>query len=412
MTQRCYFNMKKIFLFILSFVTFTTFASARTFKAIVRTESNAAKEAMVELEDLISETSFDGKHFKIVKGKSDEAIAFNASEELVFKAATTYYHLTIARNYFINKVKSIYVSKAEKMVIRIEHTNQFSELGHYANDNLDPQFNNALTVPAGLGLASRGVVPWGSEIWFRPKKKINIKDLNTNNLGSQQFKVLMRDFRNQIHMQSLQKFILGAATVLVSGSSRSNPFSFDSLMRTAGSSLVMEFGYQFIDPITKATSRKWYWLDTAMIPEIIYHEYSHAALSDHLVLSHSTAIIEGMADFFAGQISGSPQLAKHIKKYNSFNGKNAKKKQAYAIQFEMSDYANTDFVFGMLWEIKNILGEEKGEAFMFELRKRLTTNSTIRGELIDGILQTCDSVCDQPFIDKIRILKALNLRGI
>jgi hypothetical protein len=49
---------------------------------------------------------------------------------------------------------------------------------------------------------------------------------------------------------------------------------------------------------------------------------------------------------------------------------------------------------------------------MFDLRKRLTTNSTIRGELIDGILQTCDSVCDQPFIDKIRILKALNLRGI
>ena len=412
MIQRCYFNMKNLFLFLLSFVTFTTFASARTFKAIVRTESNAAKEAMVELEDLISETSFDGKHFKIVKGKSDDAIAFDASEELVFKAATTYYHLTIARNYFINKVKSDYVSKTEKMVIRLEHTNQFSELGHYANDNLDPQFNNALTVPAGLGLASRGVVPWGSEIWFRPTKKINIKDLNTNNLGSQQFKVLMREFRNQIHMQSLQKFILGAATVLVSGSSRSNPFSLDSLMRTAGSSLVMEFGYQFIDPITKATSRKWYWLDTAMIPEIIYHEYSHAALSDHLVLSHSTAIIEGMADFFAGQISGSPQLAKHIKKYNTFNGKNAKKKQDYAIQFEMSDYANTDFVFGMLWEIKNILGEEKGEAFMFELRKRLTTNSTIRGELIDGILQTCDSVCDQPFIDKIRILKALNLRGI
>ena len=404
--------MKNLFLFLLSFVTFTTFASARTFKAIVRTESNAAKEAMVELEDLISETSFDGKHFKIVKGKSDEAISFDASEELIFKAATTYYHLTIARNYFINKVKSEYVSKTEKMVIRIEHTNQFSELGHYANDNLDPQFNNALTVPAGLGLASRGVVPWGSEIWFRPQKKINIKDLNTNNLGSQQFKVLMRDFRNQIHMQSLQKFLLGAATVLVTGSSRTNPFSLDSLMRTAGSSLVMEFGYQFIDPITKATSRKWYWLDTAMIPEIIYHEYSHAALSDHLVLSHSTAIIEGMADFFAGQITGSPQLAKHIKKYNTFNGKNAKKKQDYAIQFEMSDYANTDFVFGMLWEIKNILGEQKGEAFMFDLRKRLTTNSAIRGELIDGILQTCDSVCDQPFIDKIRILKALNLRGI
>jgi len=85
------------------------------------------------------------------------------------------------------------------------------------------------------------------------------------------------------------------------------------VIRTVGSSLIMEFGYQFIDPISKATARKWYWLDTALIPEIIYHEYAHAALSDHLVLSHSTAIIEGMADFFAGQIAGSPKLAKHIK---------------------------------------------------------------------------------------------------
>jgi hypothetical protein len=174
----------------------------------------------------------------------------------------------------------------------------------------------------------------------------------------------------------------------------------------------MEFGYQFIDPITKATSRKWYWLDTAMIPEIIYHEYAHAALSDNLVLSHSTAIIEGMADFFAGQIAGSPKLAKHIKKYNTFNGKNAKRKQDYVIQFEMSEYANTDFVFGLLWQIKNILGEEKGEAFMFDLPKRLTTNSTIRGQLIDGILKTCDAICDHPFIDKVRILKELNIKGI
>lgn len=78
----------------------------------------------------------------------------------------------------------------------------------------------------------------------------------------------------------------------------------------------------------------------------------------------------------------------------------------------MSEYANTDFVFGLLWEMKNILGEEKGEAFMYDLRKRLTTNSTIRGQLVDGLIKTCEAVCDRPFIDKINILKALNLKGI
>ena len=364
------------------------------------------------LQDLISETAFDGMHFKIVKGKTEEAIKFDAEEDLVFRAATAYYHLTKARNYFINHVRSDYVKNSPKMVIRIEHTNQFSELGHFAHDNLDPQSNNALTIPAGKGLASRGIKPWGTEIWFRPKKRVHISELNTNGLANQEFKVLMKGFRNQIHMQSLQKFLAATVQVLVTGDSRNDPLALDNIIRTAGSSLIMEFGYQFIDPLTKATSRKWYWLDTALIPEIIYHEYSHAALSDHLELSHSTAIIEGMADFFAGQIAGSPKLAKHIKKYNTFNGKNAKRKQDYMIQFEMGDYANTDFVFGLLWELKNILGEEKGEKFMFKLRQKVTTNSTIRGELIEGIIKTCDEMCDQPFNDKIKILKALNLRGI
>ena len=404
--------MKNLLIILAFIIVATTIVEAKSFKVVVRTDNNRADEQFVELEDLISEKSFDGKHFKIVLGKSDDAIKFDDSDEVIFRAATAYYHLTLARNYFINHVKSVYVSNIEKMVIRIEHKNQFSELGHFAHDNLEPQFNNALTVPGGSGLSSRRVKPWGTEIWFRPKKRIHISDLNTNGLANQEFKVLMRGFRNQIHMQSLQRFLASSVTVLVAGSKRGDPFSTDSLMRTVGSSLIMEFGYQFIDPITKATSRKWYWLDTALVPEIIYHEYSHAALSDHLVLSHSTAIIEGMADFFAGQISGSPKLAKHIKKYNTFNGKNAKRKQDYVIQFEMSQYANTDFVFGLLWEIKNIIGEQKGEAFMFELRKRVTTNSTIRGQLIDGIISTCDAVCDRPFIDKMMILSALNVRGL
>ena len=214
-------------------------------------------------------------------------------------------------------------------------------------------------------------------------------------------------------MQSLQRFL---ATLVGSAVNQnmnvSSTFNVDNLIRTAGSSVIMEFGYQFFDPISRATARKWYWLDTALVPEIIYHEYSHAALSDHLELTHSTAIIEGMADFFAGQIAESPKLATHIKKYNTFNGKNAKRNQEYMLQFEMTDYANTDFVCGVLWELKNILGELEGEAFMFHLRQKLTTNSSIRGELIEGLIKTCDEVCKSPFNDKLKILKALNARGL
>lgn len=419
---------------ILATLLFSSFAHALEVehKAVVRVESGKARIETVTLMDLVSDRAFDGEHFMVVKGKGkcsiippqkegekekevcvDEPVSFDADEATLLRASTTYYHLTKARDYFQNHLKSDYVKSMEKVVIRIEHQNQFSELGHFANNNLEPQFNNALTVPAGKGLASRNVTPWGLEIWFRPVKRVNLNDLQVNNLQAKEFKALLSGFRNQIHMQSLSRFLSSSVTFLTQASSgASSPFSLDSLIRTAGSSLVMEAGYIFIDPITKATSRQWYWLDTAMIPEIIYHEYAHAALSDYLVLSHSTAIIEGMADFFAGQIAKSPTLAKKIKKYNTFNGKDAKRKKDYQIEFELGEYANTDFVFGLLWEMKNILGEEKGESFMFDLRKNLNTNSSIRNGLVEGLIKTCKEECSDPFNDRIRILKALNLRGI
>lgn len=404
--------MKTKLLFLTLLVPTLSFAQSleRKMEALVRTEKNKPVVDEVVLQDLTSAEAFDGEHFKIVRGKGDDAVKFSDDKALTFRAATAYYHLTKARSYFVNQVKSKYVAAIPKMVIRIDHTNQFSELGHFAHDNLEPQFNNALTVPAGKGLASRGVKPWGMEIWFRPSKKIHLNDLRVNNTANREFQVLMKQFRSQTHMQSMQRFLTSAILATTEDGVSMDPK--DAIIRTVGASVIMEFGYQFMDPITKLFSRKWYWLDTALVPEIIYHEYAHAALSDHLVLSHSTAIIEGMADFFAGQISGSPELAKHIKKYNTYSGKDAEKKQDYLIQFEMSDYANTDFVFGMLWELKNILGEEKGETFMFELRKKLTTNSTIRGQLVEGILETCEESCATPFLDKLRILKALNLRGI
>lgn len=403
----------KTLLLLTLLVPTLTFAQVteRTFEAMTRTEDNKPVVGDVVLTDLISNDSFDGEYFKIVKGKSEEAVKFDAEEALTFRAATAYYHLTKARSYFVDKIKSDYVAKMPKMVIRIEHFNQFSELGHYTHDNMEPQYNNALTIPAGVGLASKGVKPWGMEIWFRPSKRVNIKDLKVNGLQNQEFQVLMSGFRNQIHMQSMQRFLSGAVLAMTQDGAPS-PFSTENLIRTVGSSIIMEVGYQFMDPITKFFSRKWYWLDTAVVPEIIYHEYAHAALSDHLVLSHSTAIIEGMADYFAGKIANSPKLATNIKKYNTYNGKNAKRKQDYMIQFEMSDYANTDFVFGLLWEMGKIVGEDKGEDFMFELRKKVTTNSSIRGQLIEGILDTCEEECTTPFVDKIRILKALNLKGI
>ena len=387
-------------------------AGSRELTALVRTDDNVPVLGPVTLTDLVSETGFDGEFFKIVKGKDDEAIGFDGDAQLTLRAATAYHHLTLARNYFVKKLGSAYTASLPKMVIRLDLTNKFSKLGHFANDALDPQYNNALTVPAGAGLASRGIRPWDIEIWVRPSKKIHISEITFHGSEAAEFKSLMKSYRDQSRVQSLSQFLSQTIVSATDSESTIDPFNTNNVIRVIGSSVLLEAAYHFYDPLTKLFQRKWYWLDTAMVPEIIYHEFAHAALSDHLELTHSTAVIEGMADFFAGQIADSPKLATHIKAFNTYNGKDAKNKQQFKDVFETSDYANSDFVFGLLWELEKIVGEDRGEAFMFELRKSLTTNSSIRGQLIEGILKTCKKLCGDPFTDKLRIHRALHSRGI
>ncbi|MFY7992154.1 MAG: hypothetical protein ACOVP4_02595 [Bacteriovoracaceae bacterium] len=397
--------------FILSSSAFAQVLHEARHEAVIRTKNYKAKIEKVTLSHLLKKDCFEGKYFKMVKGKDNEAICFDHTDkELKLRAATVYYHLSKAHQFYTEQLKSEFVKSHRQMVIRLEITQQFNELGHFGNDNITPEYNNALSIPAGRGLESRGVKPWGNEIWFRPSKSIHISELNARS-DSDDFQGVLKAFRSQTHMTTLQRFI---STVVQGQLPKAGGTStwIDFAMRTVGSSVIMEAGYQASGPLNKLLSRKWYKLDTALVPEIIYHEYSHIALSDRLELSHSTAVIEGMADYFSGVIANSPKLAKKIKKYNTFNGKNAKNKKDFIIQFETTDYANTDFVFGLLWDLRRILGDHEATKFVYALRGKVTTNSSIRNELIEGILKTCEDSCANPFIDKISILQQLNLRGI
>lgn len=384
-------------------------------RVVIRDQRFRAQIRQMALPHLTSNEKVEGLYFKIVKGKSNEAVSFDdADEDLVLRASTTYYHLNLAHEYFIEKMKSQYVADLPQMIVRIELTNQFNELGKFANDNLSPQYNNALTIPAGKGLAGRNIEPWNMEIWFRPLKRVHVDTLKIKGGALGNWGGVLSAFRKQMHMTSLQRFLAQLAQAELNRDTPmyDNFYSWENVLRTAGTSIMLEAVYQFADPLSRAFSRKWFWLDSALVPEIIYHEYAHVALSDYLVLSHSTAVIEGMADFFAGQIANSANLATRIKDYNTFNGKKATKNESYMVQFETSDYANSDFVFGMLWDLKKILGDEAAPDFVYNLREKINTNSTIRNQFIEGIIDTCNERCDNPFVDKLKILQRYDSRGI
>jgi hypothetical protein len=358
-------------------------------------------EKVVVLSDLESSVSFEGKYFKVVLGKSNEAIKFTDSAEINLKAATAYYHLTKAKKFFVASLGSEHVKSMKRVIVRIDITNKFSELGHFANDNLDPQYNNALSIHPGVGMPDKGVEPWDYEIWFRPKKRINIKEVfKFKNTSVLPYKSILKSFRSQMHMTSLNKFLIS----LLNGQYKTmDTNTINSLMRLVGSTVLLEAGYQGIDKLSMLFSRKWYHLDTALVPEIIYHEFSHIGLADGFAITHSTPVNEGMADYFAGVISNSPKLALKIKKYNTFSGKNAKRKLLYRTEFEKNENANSDFVFGLLWSIKHIMGAERGNALIFSLRNQIDSGASVRVTLLESILSQCKVHCKNYKVDRLRL---------
>lgn len=369
-------------------------------RAVIRDEDYKAVIAEVPLKDLTSNVGYEGKYFKIVNGKDSEAVRFDDSEDLQLKAATTYYHLTKARHYFVNVAKAGYVETLPKIIIRLDLTNVFNEVGHFAHDNLNPQYNNALSVPRGNGYPTKNIPAWETEIWFRPSKEVHLKELQ---MGSQpSIKPSLAIYRNQTHMMNLNQFMVN----LFGGGDPAN------FMRFAGSSIMMEFVYQTSDMSTEFFARKIYRLDSALVPEIIYHEYSHVALSNNMELSHSTPVNEGMADYFAGKIANSKKLALKIKDYNLFNGKKVRKKQQYNMAFERGDYANADFVFGLLWNIGGTVGEDVEVQFMNTLASKLETNANIRDDLLNATLETCKEICKTPLNDRLKLYKFYNAKNL
>ena len=401
---------------LLAFLFFTTsMVEAQTSGTVLVRGKHFKPEFREEvLVDLDSSTGFDGKYFKIVKGKNEEPILLNEEDDsLRIKAATVYYHLNKARDFWINEMKSDFVKSLPKITVRIDITNKFSDLGHFQHDSIDPQFNNALSIPAGEPMDGVEIPSWNTEIWFRPMKKILSKDLPSSGLDAEG--------------NPLTKYLSMLTTpVQYSSVNRAMQVSFQKIFYPQSitsenfKTLILKqfaniVGIELLMRGSRHASRlfieKYYYLDTAMIPEIIYHEYAHIALSDHLALSLSTPVLEGMADYFSTMISGQPYLGTKIRKYSLSQPKNGKNKDLYNQIFESNVFANSDFVLSVLTQIKNEF-PDVATPLIFDSRTRLTTEtSDIRHDLIGSLLESCNYFCKDPRKDRMRMREIFEERG-
>lgn len=409
--------MKRLNLIVLglTFATSLLAAEAPSFKVLVRAEKSLKTYVKsVKLPDLESEKSFEGKYFKIVKGKSNDAISFKDEDsQLVLKAATVYYHLSSARDFWINQLKKSTPEKLSKMTIRLELSNVFDEQGHYANDNRDPQFNNALSVPAGETPAWVPVDKkdkWGHEIWFRPKKVISTEDIKSN-LGPNPITT---------SLETIESPFIDYAEGQMNVSIIEQAFYPDYASTSAQEAVLRFIGTIALTRAVIAGSKmmdglfleKYFYLDTALVPEVIYHEYVHILLSDNLALSHSTPVNEGFADYFAAVLTNKQKLYAKVKGSSNANPKDSQNKKFYDHWDESNKNAQGDFVLAVLWDVREALGGEMGDKVIYDSRTTLKTESaTISDHLVRSILEACDRKCESPRRDKFKLYEVFGKRG-
>lgn len=392
----------------------SNYLEAATFKVLLRQEnSNRTYYALKEMPDLESSTSFDGKYFKIVQGKTSDPVQFDEKDpEVIKKAATAYYHLNLARKFWVEEMGSETALAQPKITVRIDIKNQYDDLGHFAHDNKTPQYNNALSVPEGKTpewVPAEKQDEWGKEIWFRPKKLILTKELGSMgpNPAEATLMALERPLinytRGQLNIRLMEEIFYPAYVT--------RPLHED-LLRYAGTIAMMKVilhGSRHADPLFLD---KYYYLDTAMVPEIAYHEYAHIVLSDNLGMSHSTPVNEGLADYFAAIQSKKRKIYAKVPGHSNSASKDTQEKRKYSHWDESNRNASSDFVLSVLWDVRETLGEEVGDKVVYESRKFLKTeSSTISEGLLRAILMACDLKCERPRRDKMKLYNTFEWKG-
>lgn len=394
-------------------VVLTSIASAsdisicpKNFDILVRDQKEGYSFVSKQLDDLYCGSKFEGKYFKIVKGTSDEPIDFNIEDKMLLKkAANVYFHLTEARNYWINEIKSDYVKSLPQTIVRLDITNSYSSVRHYKNDELEKNNNNAWSVPDGHEPDFvKNPKKWGKEIWFSPMKQIQTRNLVESD-GSNpvhESLILVKDPLVEYNKNSL--IYTGMAMTIAPAINQS--ILLQTAVTNLGMLAILYGSIEITKHMDKMFMEKYYYIETAMIPEIIYHEYAHIAMSDHLIPVHSVPVIEGMADYFASRIAKRDKMYEKMDDFSTNRYKDVNNKSLYSPFLEGAWNATSDFSLSLLvkgkmdFEEANANRIKKGQPIIvdydqlvFNAHFLLDETSNIENGLTKALVETCKEMC-------------------
>lgn len=394
------------------------------FEVVGRKKNGRSRYETIEL-PLLAPGRFETARFRVVWKRESEALTEGKIAELVatkqtersagdlrMMAANTLFHAEKARLFFADRLGSEEARTLPQVLLRLDISNLYNDQAQFAHDANQPQYNNVLTIPEGKPRVEiAGAMPWNREIWFRPRKEIPIGDILAA-LPEDPMNAQIRQTRAQLYPMQIDLTL--RETLIASFQNRLDAEGFvESVVRQGGTILLMEGAFQVLKFVNRLIVPQRYYLDTAFIPEVIYHETAHAVLGDYLAPNLSTPVNEGVMDYFAATIGGNPKIAKKIREYSTVTGKNGKRRQAFQMEFETLGKAHSDFVLSLLWGLRGKLGADIMDRMVFEARKHLSTrDSNIRRGLPNALLLACEQVCASPLRDRMKIHEYLESRGI
>jgi hypothetical protein len=404
-------SLNKLIVTTLFCASFAAFSDEPTcpqkFQVLERDKGEGYMMTEKVLEDLHCTNSFEGDSFKIVYATEDEAISFdNANADLVKKAANVYYHLTLAKNFWLKEIKSEYVSKLPQVVVRLDITNAYSNVRHFKNKELEKNYNNAWSVPEGqMAKTSNGEVrKWGKEIWFSPMKKIETSELVTSS-GENPIHESLLLVKDPINEYLKNGMIYGTLTQLAAPSFNQSAL-VDLAIKKLGSIAVLYGLVEISKHMDTFFMDKYYFIETAMIPEVIYHEFAHIAMSDTLKTVHSVPVIEGMADYFAARIAMRKEMYQKVKDYSTNKSKMTNSKMLYHPYLEGAWNATSDFTLSLLWlgktdfDALNASRAQRGQTplanydeLVFDAHLHINENSEIATGLTKALVEACKLKC-------------------
>ena len=356
----------------------------------VRDEDRDIVSENVLLKELDDQNKLSGKFFTVVDSNTNNPLLINVEDEISrsLRGTTAYYHLTKAKDYF----ESIGVVQSEPLLVRIGVRNKFHKSVHMMDISHGEVFNNAHTINSGLALKSRykNVEAWGKEIWFRSPKEIEISDTFKT-----QYKEAVRSILPNSRPLSKDFIFSNAVNSLIS----SNPSEYlkgstKGVLQNYATNMLLRF---IIPEVSLFMLPGYKLLDTALIPEIIYHEYTHFVFSDKIPTVENTPILEGISDYFGTKISGSSRVVDNLDDYGSLvKVRDSRSRILYEPRYDSGKKedlgSGAGFVLAVLTSLEDFISSEEVDPDFFakaiyNIRNHVNVNSKIQKDLANSLVK-------------------------